>query len=104
MKTFKNVRGIYDHECTQEIFQRRGEDSNTRAKSYRLFNSMARLILRKYVSSNRVVNNWKSSRPGDREGGVEVKKFEIGLDKYWINHEQIFNYKENITSTLSSQH
>lgn len=70
IETFKIVRGIYDRECTQAIFQRR-ENGNTRGHSHKPFKSRARLDLRKCAFSNKAVNNWNS--PG-WVSGAEIAK------------------------------
>lgn len=103
-ETFKIVweiygRGKYDQEFTQEIFQS-GEDGNTKGNSHKCLKSRAWLNLKKHAFSNRVVNN-QHSLPDWVTGMETMKKVETGLDKYWKNHGQIVNQKEE-TAALKS--
>ena len=68
------------------------EESITRGNSKKLFKPRARLDVRKYSFSNRVVDVW-NSLPDDVISASTVFSFEVRLDEYWKDQDILYNYE-----------
>ena len=58
--------------------------------------------IRKYSFCNRIVNTW-NSLPSHVVEATSILTFEIKLDKYWCNQEQLFNYTQDINTQTHPQ-
>jgi len=72
----------------------------TRGHDLRLRKSRAKYDLRKYFFSNRVVKVW-NSLPGHVVNADTVNCFKSRLDKFWANHELMYNFRSGIHGTGS---
>lgn len=96
IETFKIVSAKYDQDCIEGIFKMR-EENVTRGNTRKIFKTRARLNLRKYSFSIRVVNNW-NELPEWVVNADNIEKFEVYLDKFWKDQEQKFNHRAQISS------
>ena len=86
IETYKIITCIYDSECTEGIFELR-EDNTTRGNTNNIYKTRARLDLRKFLFSYRVVNNW-NELPEWVVSADSVEKFESILDKFRKNQDK----------------
>ena len=75
----------------EEDILRLNHGSSTRGNSMKLCKFRARLDIRKYSFSNRVVNIWNSLPDCVITAGT-IFTFESRLDRYWKNQELVYNY------------
>ena len=101
IETYKILGGKYDEDCTEGLFTL--QVNETRGHSKKLYKTRARLNIRKYTFPNRVVNNW-NSLPERVVNSETTIRFEKGLDSYWKNQDQKFNYKTQIATTTTQDH
>ena len=101
IEAFKILTDKYDPECTRGLFTMR-ESEGTRGNSRKIFKPRIRLDLRKYSFPIRIINNWNSLPEWVVSAG-SVESFEARLDKFWEHQDQKYNYKAQITTTISHQ-
>ena len=75
----------------EEDILRLNHGSSTRGNSMKLCKFRARLDIRKFSFSNRVVNIWNSLPDCVITAGT-IFTFESRLDRYWKNQELVYNY------------
>ena len=70
--------------------------TDLRGHSHKLFSERFAKDIGKYTFKNRVVKIW-NSLPNSVVTAKDVKSFERGLDKHWLNQEVLYeNYKADI--------
>ncbi len=79
IEVFKLLKGMEKIDCN--ILIQRAENTGRRGHSYKLVKHRARLDLRKFYFSNRVVNTWNSLPESVVEAGT-VNSFKARLDVY----------------------
>jgi hypothetical protein len=94
IETFKIITGIYDNEVTEGIFDL-DPNTRTRGHSKKIKKKFCKINLRKFSSTNRIVNLW-NTLPQSLIDAKDVRQFEIKLDKYWEHKDVKFEYKASI--------
>jgi len=97
IEVFKLVNDVYYFDNTGILKFR--EESITRGNSKKLFKPRARLDVRKYSFSNRVVDVW-NSLPDDVISASTVFSFEVRLDEYWKDQDILYNYEVKLDIRL----
>ena len=90
IEVFKLVNDMYYFDCTNLITFR--DQSRNKKK---LFKYKARLDVRKYPFSNRVVDIW-NSLPDSVISAEIVFSFETRLDDYWKDQDILLEYESKI--------
>ena len=101
IETYKIVTGKYDTRGTKGLFTC-NISSTTRGNSLKLVKHRSRLDLRKYYSTNRVMELW-NSLPHNVVTAPNVKTFERRLDKHWREHPMIYDFTTDYNYTRSSK-
>ena len=104
IEVYKILTGVYDPECTEGLFERRGGNNvNTRGHSMRIKKPpVARTTARSKSFVYRTVNPWNSLSEHVISAN-SVMAFERRLDKFWRNQEQKYDYKALISTTRSQE-
>ena len=74
------------------------KDRENRGNSLKLYPQRARLDIRKYSFSVRVVSVW-NSLPDEVVRAKTLNSFKNKLDKFWKNQELVYNYRAEIDIT-----
>ena len=93
--TYKLLSGLYDEQVTLQLDMASIRQHHTRGDSRKLIVMRRRFDLRKYCSTNRIVNMrilWNSS-PDNVILADNVNQFNNRLDKHWKMHDIVFNYR-----------
>jgi len=100
IELFKTVKGIYDHACIPHFdFVELTKDLiRTKGNKYKLVQHHCHYDLRKFNFTNRVVHSW-NSLSNHVVSADTVNTFKHRLDKFWLNHEVIYNYKADLVGT-----
>ena len=101
IETFKIIRGIYDQEVCEDIFEMR-EGPSTRGHDWRIFKKQVRLNVRKNSFPIRVVNNWNNLN-GRVTDSATVDQFKRRLDQAWAREDQRYNFQAKIEGTRARQ-
>lgn len=72
-------------------------DSNTRGHSKKLYKSRARLDIRKFSFTSRVVDIWNSLPESVISAGTLIT-FEARLDRFWSNQDILYNFEATIAT------
>ena len=96
IEVFKLVNDMYYFDCTN-LFTFR--DQSKRVTEKKLFKYRARLDVRKYSFSNRVVDLW-NSLPDSVISAETVFTFETRLDDYWKDQDILYEYESKINFKL----
>ena len=99
IEVFKLVNDMYYFDCTNLFTFRDQSKRITRGNKKKLFKYRARLDVRKYSFSNRVVDLWNSLL--DSVISVEtVFTFETRLDDYWKDQDILYEYESKLNFKL----
>ena len=96
IETCKITGQKYDQDCVEGIFQMK-EDDTTRGNTKKIYKTRARLDLRKYSFSNRVVDIW-NDLPEWVVKADTIEKFEHQLDRVWAGQDRKYEYRARITT------
>ena len=97
-EVFKVVNDMY-FDCTNLFTFRDQPKRVTRGNKKKLFKHRARLDVRKYYFSNRVVNLW-NSLPDNIISAETVFSFEMRLDNYRKDQDILYKYQSKIDFKL----
>ena len=98
IETFKIIHGIYDTEVVPQLrllSELRGTDKLRGKHSLGLYQTRARLELKKNSFTHRVVKVW-NSLPEDVVTASTVNEFKNKLDKAWETNEAKYNYRKGV--------
>ena len=96
---FKLVNDMYYFDCTNLFTLRDQSKRVTRGNKKKLFKYRARLDVRKYSFSNRVVDLW-NSLPDSVISAETVFTFQTRLDDYWKDQDILYEYESKINLKL----
>ena len=94
IETFKIITCIYNNEVTEGIFDL-DPNTRTRGHSKKIKKKFCKINLRKFSFTNRIVDLW-NTLPQSVIDAMDVRQFEIRLDKYWEHQDVKFEYKARI--------
>ena len=101
IEVFKLVNGMYYFDCTNLFTFRDQSERVTRGNKKKLFKHRARLDVRKYSFSNRVVNLWNSLPDSVISASAEtVFCFETRLDNHWKDQDILYEYESKLNFKL----
>lgn len=89
IEVFIVLQGIYDPDTTH-LFQL-SDVTVTRGNSKKLFKPRARLNVRKFFFTHRVIDSW-NSLPDNVVEAESLNSFKNMLDKLWENHPLKYDY------------
>ena len=95
IEVFKLVNDMYYFDCTNLFTFRDQSERVTRGNKKKLFKHRARLDVRKYSFSNRVVNLW-NSLPDSVISAETVFCFETRLDNHWKDQDILYEYESKL--------
>ena len=95
VEVFKLVNDMYYFDCTNLFTFRDQSERVTRGNKKKLFKHRARLDVRKYSFSNRVVNLW-NSLPDSVISAETVFCFETRLDNHWKDQDILYEYESKL--------
>ena len=87
IQTYKILNKLDD--LNPDSFFKMAEGSRTRGHSFKIVKPRARLDIRKYSFSNRIVNSWNSLSEDVVLAG-SINTFKNRLDKYWRDRKFIY--------------
>ncbi|KAK3086666.1 hypothetical protein FSP39_021649 [Pinctada imbricata] len=90
IEVFKILSDKYDNRVSNNLLEK-NTSSTTRGHSKKLIKNRARLDIRKYYFTNRVVEAWNHLTEYVTSAET-VKSFEHRLDKQWDEHPMKFDY------------
>ena len=99
IEVFKLVNDMYYFDCTNLFTFRDQSERVTRGNKKKLFKHRARLDVRKYSFSNRVVNLW-NSLPDSVISAETVFCFETRLDNHWKDQDILYEYESKLSFKL----
>ena len=99
IEVFKLVNDMYYFDCTNLFTFRDQSERVTRGNKKKLFKHRARLDVRKYSFSNRVVNHW-NSLPDSVISAETVFCFETRLDNHWKDQDILYDYESKLNFKL----
>ena len=99
IEVFKLVNDMYYFDCTNLFTFRDQSKRVTRGNKKKLFKYRARLDVRIYSFSNRVVDLW-NSLPDSVISAETVFTFETRLDDYWKGQDILYEYESKINFKL----
>jgi hypothetical protein len=97
IEVYKIVTNKYDPEVSNILHIQNQSQRTTRGHQYKLVKYRCRLNIRKHSFCHRVINMW-NELPESVVTAKNLLTFEKRLDRHWINQEQLFNYREPITT------
>ena len=100
IEVFKIVNDMYYFDCSNLFTFRDQSKRVTRGNKKKLFKHRARLDVRKYSFSNRVVDLW-NSLPDSVISAETVFSFETRLDNYWKDQDILYEYESKINFKLA---
>ena len=95
----KQLKRLYCTDCTNLFTFRDQSERVARGYKKRLFKHRARLDVRKYSFSNRVVDLW-NSLPDSVISAETVFYFETRLDNYWKDQDILYEYESKLNFKL----
>ena len=97
IEAYKIMSRKYDAQVLPPL--QRNTDSRTRGHSHKLKVQRAKYDIRKYSFPLRIVNTW-NSLPEVVVLSENVNTFKNNLDKFWQNHDMLYNYEANLCGTV----
>lgn len=92
--TYKFLTAKYDMHCCPKFNLRSSviSDIATRGNMYKLMPVRCKYALRKNFLTNRIVHIW-NSLPNNVVSAESVNSFKSKLDKFWSQHDFVFDYR-----------
>jgi len=97
IELFKIIKGIYDPACVPHFEYMELTDNLIRTRGNK-FKLQCHYDLRKYNFTNRVIPIW-NSLSNHVVSAETVNTFKNRLDKFWSDHEVLYDYKTDLRGT-----
>ena len=97
IEVYKLLNGKYYYDTSELL--KLNENATTRGNSKKLFKPRAKLDIKKFSFSHRVVESW-NSLPDCVITAPSVFAFENRLDKYWRNQDLVYNHEATLATNM----